>query len=80
MDMCYLFVAERLSARHLILLHSQVAFVCYVCMYVCMYVHPSHFKFCVGMGNGCGMMYCCVCVCVPPEEVGHEINDVMHSP
>jgi hypothetical protein len=30
--------------RHLILLHSRVAF---VCMYVCRYVYPSHFN-CMG--------------------------------
>ena len=37
-------IAERLSARQLIVQRSQFAF---VCMYVCMYVYPSHFN-CVG--------------------------------
>ena len=37
-------IVERLSARQLIVQHSQFAF---VCMYVCMYVYPSHFN-CVG--------------------------------
>ena len=38
-------IAERLSARLLIVQRSQFTF---VCMYVCMYVYPSHFN-CVGM-------------------------------
>ena len=36
-----LLIAERLSARLLILLHSQIAFSDCVCMYVCMYVCMS---------------------------------------
>ena len=34
----HIIIVERLSARHLIPLHSRTAFLCmYVCMYVCMY-------------------------------------------
>ena len=45
-------VAEHLSKRHLILLRSQVTFVCvYVCMYVCMHA-------CM---HAC--MYVCMYVC-----------------
>ena len=45
-------------------------------MYVCIYVYPSHFKVCLGMGNGCGMMYCCVAfVCrVLPAEPSTELE------
>ena len=42
-------IAERLSARQLIVQRSQFAF---VCMYVCMYVYPSHLR-----GRGfCGLV------------------------
>ena len=41
---CVNIIAERLSARQLIVQRSQFAF---VCMYVCMYVYPSHFN-CMG--------------------------------
>ena len=43
-------IAERLSARLLIMQCSRLAFVCiciYIYMYICMYIYPSHFN-CVG--------------------------------
>ena len=53
-------IAERLSARHLILLHSRITF---VCMYVCMYVCMSHFNYCVGdeRFRGCGLHFIYYC-------------------
>ena len=47
MEFCTV-VAERLSARLLIVQCGQFAFVCmYVCMYVYIYIYPSHFN-CMG--------------------------------
>ena len=41
-------IAERLSARQLIVQCGQLAFVCvYICIYIYMYIYPSHFN-CVG--------------------------------
>ena len=48
-------IAERLSARHLILLRSRVAF---VCMYVCTYVRHTLIIACMGRIRftwGCGL-------------------------